>query len=99
MLPFIYGDPKNLVKSLLEIIIKPEQLEKCKNGAKLKNFNLDDQTLQLPLKNMEMGCEVANIISNLHKKDTVSNQQVKLFKEDAQSLLIAVLRKLFERTP
>ena len=48
MLPFIYGDPKNLVKSLLEIIIKPEQLEKCKNGAKLKNFNLDDQTLQLP---------------------------------------------------
>ena len=46
-----------------------------------------------------MSCEVANIISNLHKKDTVSNQQVKLFKEDAQSLLIAVLRKLFERTP
>ena len=99
MLPFKYGDPKNLVKSLLEIIIKPEQLEKCKNGAKLKNLNLGYQTLHLPLKNMEMRCRVANIISNLHKKDTVSNQQVKLFKKEARSLLIAVLRKVFERTP
>ena len=99
MLPFMYGDPKNLVKSLLEIIIKPEQLEKCKNGAKLKNLNLGYQTLHLPLKNMEMRCRVANIISNLHKKDTVSNQQVKLFKKEARSLLIAVLRKVFERTP
>ena len=95
----MYGDPKNLVKSLLEIIIKPEQLEKCKNGAKLKNLNLGYQTLHLPLKNMEMRCRVANIISNLHKKDTVSNQQVKLFKKEARSLLIAVLRKVFERTP
>ena len=45
MLPFLYGDLKNLVKSLLKIIIKPEQLEKYKNGANLKNLNLDDQTL------------------------------------------------------
>ena len=31
MLPFMYGDLNNLVKSLLKIIIKPEQLEKYKN--------------------------------------------------------------------
>ena len=47
---------------------------------------------------MEMAYGVANIISNLRKEDIVSNQQVKLFKEEAQSLLIAVLKKLFERT-
>ena len=95
MLPFMYGDLKNLRKSFLKSIIKWEQLEKCKNGAKLKNLNLDDETLHFPLKNMEMGCEVANV-SNLCK---VSNQQVKLFKQEAQSLQIAVLKKLFERTP
>ena len=67
MLPFMYRDLKNLVKSLLKIIIKPEQLEKCKNGAELKNLNLDGQTLHLSLKNMEMGYVVANIISNLGK--------------------------------
>ena len=71
----MYGDLKNLVKSLLKIIFKPEQLDKCKNGAKLKNFNLDDQTLHVPLKNMEMGYGVANIISNLRKEDIDSNQQ------------------------
>ena len=99
MLLFMYGDIKNLVKSLLQIIIKPEQLEKCKNGVELKNLNLDDQTLHVPLKNMEMGYGVANISSNLCKEDIGSNQQVKLFKEEAQSLLITVLKKLFIRTP
>ena len=42
---------------------------------------------------------VANIISNLRKKDIVSNQQEKLFKKEALSLLIAALKKHFERTP
>ena len=46
-----------------------------------------------------MGYGVANIISNLRKEDNVSNHQVKLFKEEAQSLMIAVLKKLFKRTP
>ena len=45
-----------------------------------------------------MGYGVVHIISNLQKGDIVSNQQVKVFKEEAQSLLIAVLKKLFERT-
>ena len=98
MLPFMYGDLKNLVKSVLKIIIKPRQLEKFKNGAELKKLSLDDQTLHLPLKNMEMGYGVANIISNLREEDIVSNQQVKLFKEEAQSLLIFVLKKLFKIT-
>ena len=39
------------------------------------------------------------ITGNLQKKDIVSNQQVKLFTEEALSLLVAVLKKLFERTP
>ena len=95
----MYGDLKNLVKSLLNIIIKPEQLEKRKNKAERKYLNLDDQTLYLSLKNMKMSYGVANIISNLRKKDIVSNQQEKLFKKEALSLLIAALKKHFERTP
>ena len=39
------------------------------------------------------------ITGNLQKKDIVSNQQVKLFMEEALSLLVAILKKLFERTP
>ena len=98
MLPFMYRDLKNLVKSLLKIIIKPEQLEKSKNGAELKNLNLDNQPPHLPLKNMEIFCGAASIISNLRKKDIVFNQKTKLLKEEVQSLLIAVLKKIFETT-
>ena len=46
-----------------------------------------------------MGHVIAKIISKLRKEDIVSNQQVKQFKEEAQSLLIAVLKKLSKRTP
>ena len=31
----MYEDLKNLVKSLLKIISKPERSEKCENGAEL----------------------------------------------------------------
>ena len=47
---------------------------------------------------MVMGYGVAIIISNLRKEDIVSNQQVKLFKEDSRSLLITIMKKLFEIT-
>ena len=63
-----------------------------------KNLILDDQTLHLLLKNMEMGYRVANIISNLCQEFIVFNHQLKLFKEEAQVLVIAVLKKLFKRT-
>ena len=87
------------MKSLLKIIIKPEQLKKFKNGAELKNLNLDNQSLYLLLKNIEMGLGVVYIICNLCKKDIAYNQQVNVFNEEAQSLLIAVLKKPFERVP
>ena len=38
MLPFMYGDLNDLVKSLLKVINKPAQLEKYKNGAELIKF-------------------------------------------------------------
>ena len=62
-----------------------------------KNLILDDQTLHLPLENIEMGYRVANIISNLRQEFIVFNHQLRLFKEEAQVLVIAVLKKLFKR--
>lgn len=82
-----------------EIIIKPEQLEKCKNVAEIKNWNLDDRTLHLPLNHMEISNEVAKIIGNLRNKVIGSNQQLKLFKGKAQSLLILFWRSSLKEPP
>ena len=58
----MYRDLKLLLKSLLRLVVKFEKLKACKNGYQLKDFNLNDQHILSPVKNMEMGFEVAKII-------------------------------------
>lgn len=48
---------------------------------------------------MEMSNGVANIIGNLRNKVIGSNQQLKLFKEKAQSLLILFWRSSLKEPP
>ena len=40
MIPFLYFDLKEIIIKLLEIIVKPDVLEKCKSWQKLKGLDL-----------------------------------------------------------
>ena len=40
MIPFLYFDLKEIIVKLLEIIVKPDVLEKCKSWQKLKHLDL-----------------------------------------------------------
>ena len=48
MVPFMYVDLKSIAKNLLQLIVKPEVLEKCKTVKQLAEINLDEKGNLLP---------------------------------------------------
>ena len=96
MLPWMYIDLKILLKSFLRLVVKQDKLEACKNGYQLKDLNLNDEHILLPLKDMEMGFEVDKVLRHLLGKDVVTLQQVSSFKSEARSLVVTMIHKLFE---
>ena len=45
MIPYMYFDLKTMLKSLLEIIVEPEVMQKCKSGKQLIEINLEKKKI------------------------------------------------------
>ena len=73
MVPYVYADLKALVKSLLQIIVKHEEIEKCKTSPQLKDLGLTNGSA-FHLKNMQMGFGVEENLRKLKSKDAVTHQ-------------------------
>lgn len=99
MVPFLYTDLKALIKNILQLVVKPVILDKCKTGMQMSSIDLDKNENLLPLTEIELGFGVKNIIKDLKRKDTITNKEVAEFKIEAQRFIISVLQKLFERSP
>ena len=67
----MYADLKALVKNLLQIIMKHEEIEKCKTGPRLKDLDLINGSVFLDFKNMQMGYGVEENMRKLKSKDGV----------------------------
>ena len=87
------------------IIVKHEEIEKCKTGPHLKDLDFTNGSLFLDLKNMQMGFEVEENLRKLKieksekSKDTTTYQQISTLKKVAQVFVVTMLNKLFERCP
>ena len=75
MLPFLYTDLKQLCKKLLELIVKPDILAKCKSGLDFKNIDLKKSGNTKGNK-VFIGYAATTLIVDLKKKDEVSHTKV-----------------------
>ena len=96
MVPYLYTELKAII---MELIVKPDLLDKCKNGAQLHRVDLTKEENLLPLKEINLGFGVTDKIKNLRKDDTASNAQIRAFVIDVQSVIVKILGKMFERSP
>ena len=99
MIPYMYFDLKSLVKQLLEMIVEPKVIEECKSGKQLKELDLSDEKIFLPLYKMSIGFAAKQVIRILKRSDIVGNSQIKEFHCGATQFIIEVLSKLFEKSP
>ena len=98
MVPYMYADLKALVKNLLQIIVKHEEIEKCKTGPQLKDLDLTNGSVFLGLKKMQMEFGGEGNLRKLTSKDTVIHQQIFASKKEAQVFVVTMLAN-FDRCP
>ena len=55
MVLFMYVDLKSIASNLLQLIVKPEVVEKCKTAKHLAEINLDEKGNLLPINKVELG--------------------------------------------
>ena len=99
MIPFMYNDLMVLVTNILQLILKPEIISKCKSLHDMKCLDLKDKNNLLRGREINVGFSAEAIINDLKRKDAVQNSEVTSFRNMAYHLISATVGKCFERFP
>ena len=73
-------------------LVKPGILGKCKNGHQLKEVDLSRKKL-VSLKEEEMGFGMKEITKKLQRKDEVSVRDILNLQQEAQCVIINIIKK------
>ena len=76
MVPFMYDDLKNLVKSILQLYIKQSFIDSWSNGIAYKNIDLLNKSNIVSKKKLTLGCATKLAIAELVKKDVVTSVEI-----------------------
>ena len=76
-------------------LVKPGTLGKCKNGYQLKEVDLSREKL-VSLKEEEMAFGMKEITKKLQRKDEVSVRDIFNLQQEAQCVIINIIKKTFE---
>ena len=79
-------------------MVQPELTESSKSAIQLKEIDLTDKTEFLPVDKINNGLSVDAVVNKLKRFDAVPSW-IKEFKKDVQLFVIAMLSKLFDRSP
>jgi len=98
MLPFLRKDLERLHRSLLQLVIKPDVLEKCESPAALLQIDFSDN-IYLKLKNIHFRFSREQELKNSQRQDKVSPTDVKAFEKEAAIMVISIVEKPSEKSP
>ena len=87
MIPYLYSDILKLIKKLMQLIVKPDLLEKCENYLDFRRIDLDDKESITKPKDMNIGFAARSSIPELMKNDEIRNSDVAAFFQNQQSKL------------
>ena len=98
MLPFLGKGLERLQRSLLQLVTKPDVLEKCEFPAVLLQIDFSDRSIYLKLKDIHFGFSTEEELKNLKQQDKVFLTNVKAFKNDATITIISIVEKMSEKS-
>ena len=99
MVPFLYQDLLKLIRKIMQIVVKPDVLEKCESGSDLKNVDLSNKSVFLKTRNINIGFAARAFINDLRKKDAVSKAKLADFFNGVILFVTESLVKMFEKSP
>ena len=92
MSPFLGKDLERFHRSLLQLVIKLDVLEKCESPAVLLQIDFLDKNIYLKLRDINFGFSVEEKFKNLQGQD-------KPFKKERAIMIISIVEIMSEKSP
>ena len=83
----------------MQLIVKPDIVANCSSAIDLKCIDLDDKNVIMKPKDMNIGFGTRNVITELKRKDVITNTQTANFFTDVTKFIISMVKKLFDKSP
>ena len=101
MVPFMYYDLKDIVYQLLEIIVKPAVLDFFKAKPQTwKDIDLSKDNNLISARKVDLGFAIDENISNFKKNHPINvDEKISKFTNEVKCFIVAMVSKLFERSP
>ena len=79
MIPYMYSDVVNLIRSLMQIVVKHHIIDGCMSGQNLWKINLEKENVYKKKKEFNLGFAAENKLQALQRKDLVKKEAVTNF--------------------
>ena len=99
MVPYMYQDLLKLFRKLMQLIVKPDIVAHFSSAIDLKCIDFGDKNVIMKPKDMNIGFGTRNIITELRRKDVITNTQTANFFTDVTKFIISVVKKVFDKSP
>ena len=96
MIPFLYGDLKSLINSLMERFVKTDVL---KHANSIHKINIADDKNLLDYKKVDVGFSAQKILKDLLSAKKISDRQFMEFRMECRAFLQGVVKQLLLKSP
>lgn len=99
MMPFLCSDLYDLLKSLMNRVMKFDVMVTNNSAIKLCEVKVNDRDNHQPYKKVDIGFTADKILKKLVNEKKISERQEMEFRQEAKSFIIAILSKLLNKCP
>ena len=83
----------------MQLIVKPEILDKCSGFLDYKGVNLDNKNTMVKPKNMNIGFGARSLLTELGRKNKVQSSDFAEFFTNALLFIVTIIKKLLKNSP
>ena len=95
MIPCMFDDIINIVKTWMKLFIKADVADSCSDKY-LKEIDSSNKDNFISSYSINIGCAAYTILE-LRKKDIVNSKEISSFQKECRTFIISLVEKLFER--
>ncbi|KAJ8031243.1 hypothetical protein HOLleu_27914 [Holothuria leucospilota] len=99
MMAFLASDLYSVLKSLMQCFVKQTVLADVTTALRMSKISVEDKKNLKELSNVDVGFVAKNLLSQLKKRGAISDREVLKFKQECQTFLSSVCKKLLEKSP
>ena len=83
----------------MQLIVKPEILDKCSGFLDYKGVDLDNKNTMVKSKNMNIGFGARSLLTELGRKNKVQSSDFAEFFTNALLFIVTIIKKLLKNSP